>query len=194
MTLLDRFRSQPRDKHPDVAVRLAYVEELPLDDPQAIAAMARDDADPRVRRAAVAKLMDPAALGAVLRSDADESVRSRTLEMLRDIAVEAFEGTTEAESLDAVDVLHGTSGVLDRRPACARPDCQVGDARDRGAAGPVTVVRRPAAGSGRQAWRERGRAPRRARRAPGARRHRGNSRRRAEWRPQRRGRSCRRFA
>ncbi len=69
MTLLDRFRSQPRDKHPDVAVRLAYVEELPLDDPQAIAAMARDDADPRVRRAAVAKLMDPAALGAVLRSD-----------------------------------------------------------------------------------------------------------------------------
>ena len=152
MTLLDRFRSQPRDKHPDVAVRLAYVEELPLDDPQAIAAMARDDADPRVRRAAVAKLMDPAALGAVLRSDADESVRSRTLEMLRDIAVEAFEGTTEAESLDAVDVLMGSDrtrpepwnpGLEDQRSA--RPDCEVGDARDRGAAGAVPAVRRPAA-------------------------------------------------
>jgi hypothetical protein len=121
MTLLDRFRSQPRDKHPDVAVRLAYLEELPLDDRHAIAAMARDDADPRVRRAAVAKLMDPAALGAVLRSDADESVRSRTLEMLRDIAMEAFEGTTEAESLDAVDVIHGLAadpgspGIDDQR-------------------------------------------------------------------------------
>jgi hypothetical protein len=107
MTLLDRFRSQSRDKHPDVAVRLAYVEELPLEDSQAIATIAREDSDPRVRRAAVAKLMDPVALGAVLRSDADESVRSRTLEMLRDIAVEAFENTSEAQSLAAVDVLHG---------------------------------------------------------------------------------------
>jgi hypothetical protein len=111
MTLLDRFRSQARDKHPDVAVRLGYVDELPLDDRQAIAVMAREDGDPRVRRAAVAKLMDPAALGAVLRSDADESVRSRSLEMLRDIAVEAFEGTTEAESLAAVVALGEITGV-----------------------------------------------------------------------------------
>ena len=43
MTLLDRFRPQPRTSTPDPAVRLAYVEELPLDDRQAIAAMARED-------------------------------------------------------------------------------------------------------------------------------------------------------
>ena len=30
MTLLDRFRTQPRQKHPDPAVRLAYIAELPL--------------------------------------------------------------------------------------------------------------------------------------------------------------------
>jgi len=113
MTLLDRFRSQARDKHPDVAVRLAYVEELPLDDRQAIAVMAREDGDPRVRRAAVAKLMDPAALAAVSRSDADESVRSRSLEMLRDIAVESFEGTTEAESLAAIEEIGELAAVAE---------------------------------------------------------------------------------
>ena len=105
MTLLDRFRTQTRHKHPDPAVRLAFVAELPLDDRETIAAIAREDEDPRVRRAAVAKLMEPAALGAVARDDADESVRGAALEMLRDLALEAFEGTAEADSLDAVDAI-----------------------------------------------------------------------------------------
>ena len=30
MTLLDRFRTQQPQKHPDATVRLAYLEELPL--------------------------------------------------------------------------------------------------------------------------------------------------------------------
>ena len=64
MTLLDRFRTQTRHKHPDPAVRLAFVAEIPLDDRELMAAIAREDEDPRVRRAAVAKLMEPAALGA----------------------------------------------------------------------------------------------------------------------------------
>jgi len=49
MTLLDRFRTQPQ-KHPDPAVRLAYVEELPLSEHELIAAAAREDEDARVRR------------------------------------------------------------------------------------------------------------------------------------------------
>ncbi len=105
MTLLDRFRAQPRHRHPDPAVRLEYVAELPLDDREAIAAIAREDAEPRVRRAAVAKLMDPAILGAIAVADKDESVRTQAVEMLRDLAVEAFEGTDEASSLAAVDAL-----------------------------------------------------------------------------------------
>jgi hypothetical protein len=105
MTLLDRFRTQARDTNPDPAVRLAFVQELPMDQPEALAAFARGDEDPRVRKAAVAKLMDPAALAAVARADADEGVRAQATTMLRDIALEAFEGIGESESAAAVHVL-----------------------------------------------------------------------------------------
>jgi hypothetical protein len=104
MTLLDRFRTQTRH-NPDPAVRLAYVAEIPLDDREMIAAIAREDEDPQVRRAAVAKLMDPAALGAVARDDRDETVRSAATGMLRDLALEVFDGTAESDSLDAVDAV-----------------------------------------------------------------------------------------
>ena len=105
MTLIDRFRTQGRHKHPDPAVRLAYVEEIPLEEREVIALIAREDEDVRVRRAAVAKLMDPAALGAIASTDGDETLRAQAAAMLRDIAVEAFEGVTETDSLEAVDVL-----------------------------------------------------------------------------------------
>ncbi len=104
MTLLDRFRPQPQ-KHPDPAVRLAHVGEIPLTERELIAAIAREDEDARVRKAAVAKLMDPAALGAIAQGDADETVRDEAAVMLRDIALESFEGVTEQDSLDAVDAL-----------------------------------------------------------------------------------------
>lgn len=106
MTLLDRFRTQARDSHPDPAVRQAFVQELPMDQPEALAAFARDDEDPRVRKAAVAKLMDPAALSAVARGDADESVRANAVAMLRDIALEAFEGIGEPESMAAAQAVN----------------------------------------------------------------------------------------
>jgi uncharacterized protein DUF349 len=105
MTLLDRFRTQPRQKHPDPTVRLAYVAELPLSERDLIVAAAREDDDVRVRRAAVAKLMDPSALAAIARNDADMGVRDEALAMLRDIALDSFEGVDEAESLAAVDAL-----------------------------------------------------------------------------------------
>jgi hypothetical protein len=105
MALIDRFRAQAGHKHADAAVRLSFVQELPLDERDLLAEIARDDADPRVRRAAVDKLMDPPALAGVARSDADDAVRTRAATMLRDIAIEAFEGLGEAESLAAVDAL-----------------------------------------------------------------------------------------
>jgi hypothetical protein len=105
MTLLDRFRAQSRDKHSDPAVRLAFVEELPLSEREAIAAAAREDEDGRVRKAAVAKLMDPATLAAVIRDDKDESVRGQAASMLRDIALESFEEVGESESLQAIDAI-----------------------------------------------------------------------------------------
>src|SRR5256885_1756493 len=105
MAILDRFRTLPRHKHPDPAVRLAYVAELPIDDREQLAAIARGDDDPHVRRAAVAKLLDPPVLAGVAREDRDEAVRDQAIAMLRDIALEAFEGVTEAESLAAVAAL-----------------------------------------------------------------------------------------
>jgi hypothetical protein len=105
MTLLDRFRTQARDKHPDPAVRLAFVGEIPIDDRDTLAAVAREDDDPRVRKAAVAKLMAPSVLASIARDDHDEAVRSQALSMLRDIALEAFEDAGQAESLEAVDAL-----------------------------------------------------------------------------------------
>jgi hypothetical protein len=105
MTLLDRFRTQTRHKHPDPIVRLAYVAEIPLDDRETITAMAREDDDPRVRKAAVGKLMDASALGAIAADDPDEGVRGAAVGMLRDLALEAFEGTSESESLEAIEAI-----------------------------------------------------------------------------------------
>ena len=105
MALLDRFRAHPGHKHPDPTVRLAFVQELPLDERDLLTEVAREDADPRVRRAAVAKLLVPSTLGGVARGDADEDVRAHAVVMLRDLALEAFEGVGEAESAAAVDAL-----------------------------------------------------------------------------------------
>jgi hypothetical protein len=105
MTLLDRFRAHPRQKHPDAAVRLGFVQEIPITERDLLTEIAREDSDVRVRRAAVAKLMDPAALAAIAASDADATVRDQAVAMLRDIALDAFEGIQEADSLAAVDAL-----------------------------------------------------------------------------------------
>ena len=128
MTLLDRFRTQSRDKHPDPAVRLAFVDELPLDDRDDD----RGDGARRRRRARAAgrgRQADGAgSLAAIARDDRDESVRAQARAMLRDIALEAFEDVGEAESLEAVDAIGDprvlgqiakTRDARDRR-ACAR--------------------------------------------------------------------------
>src|SRR5262245_61296845 len=111
MALLDRFRTQPRQRHPDPAVRLAFVQEIPIDERELLAEIAREDADARVRRAAVAKLMDVPALTSVAKDDADEGVRTQGVAMLRDLALEAFEGAGETESLAAVEALEALSDV-----------------------------------------------------------------------------------
>ncbi len=120
MTLLDRFRTQPRHKHPDPAVRLEFVEEIPLDDRETIAAIAREDESPKVRLAAVAKLLEPSALGGVLRTDQDEAVRQQAAVMLRDIALDAFEGTTEADGVAAVDALEEVKALVEIARAATR--------------------------------------------------------------------------
>ena len=56
MGILEKLRPQPRWKHADPAVRAAAVYELGPDDGDALRPLAREDAEARVRRAAVTRL------------------------------------------------------------------------------------------------------------------------------------------
>jgi len=106
MGLLDRFKPQPRWKHADPLVRVAGVQELPEDEQDLLATLARTDPDARVRRAAVSKLGTVAVLAEVVRQEADVEVRDEAAGVLLDIALGAYEAS-EAVSLAAVDGLTG---------------------------------------------------------------------------------------
>jgi hypothetical protein len=106
MGLLDRLKPQPRWKHADPAVRMAGVQELPEDNQDLLATIARDDPDARVRRLAVSKLGSVAALAATIERDSDTQVREEAAGVLLDIALGAYEAD-EAASLAAVDGLRG---------------------------------------------------------------------------------------
>jgi Domain of Unknown Function (DUF349) len=105
MGLLDRFRAQPRWKNASPAIRIAAVEELPLDQQETLVSIARDDRDATVRIAALKKVIDPAVLAGVGKADADARVREEAGTLLVDLASGAFEGTDEAESLAALNGL-----------------------------------------------------------------------------------------
>jgi hypothetical protein len=100
MGLLEKLRPQPRWKHGDPTVRAAAVYELGPEDVEALRALAREDADARVRRAAVSRLDDPAVLGEVGRTDPDEDVRAEAIRVLAGVVMEA------ASASDAQPVLH----------------------------------------------------------------------------------------
>jgi hypothetical protein len=112
MALLDRFRRLPQWKSDDPLVRIAGVEELPLDQQDVLIAIAREDGDARVRRAAVRKIIDPALVAETARTDRDETVREEAAGILRDLALGVFENTTEAESLAALALLQDLRDVI----------------------------------------------------------------------------------
>lgn len=74
-TLIDRFRSRPEWQHPDPAVRAEAVLSLPASDHELVVALAREDADARVRRAAVKRLSELELLGQIASGDEDAGVR-----------------------------------------------------------------------------------------------------------------------
>jgi len=109
MGILDRFKTQPKWKSEDPSVRAAGVQEIPEDEQDLLASIARDDGDPRVRRAAVSKLGTVAVLADTLRADSDEGVRDEAAGVLLDIALGAFEAE-EPASLAALDALAALPG------------------------------------------------------------------------------------
>jgi len=97
MGILEKLRPQPRWKHADPAVRAAAVFELGPDDHEALRALAREDAEARVRRAAVTRLNEVSVLGDIARTDPDEDVRAEAVRSLAGIAAETASVTEAIE-------------------------------------------------------------------------------------------------
>ena len=206
MSFLDRFKTQPKYRNPDPAIRLAGVAELPDDAEHwgVIAELAASDEDVRVRRAAIARIGVVGYLARIARTERDESLRRELSERLIAIANAAADGDGDAAAaLDGLsDQKHfGTiakssphdtvrtaalgkdsrrQGARERRAACGRrADC----ARGRG----------PRHGSGRARRRRRQDGPQGCgRHRPRARRRGDDVRRRAPRAPRRHRRHARR--
>jgi hypothetical protein len=109
MSFLDRFKLQPKYKSADPDVRISAVQELGGDpeDAAVLAEIAREDAEPRVRRAAAARVQEIPVLAALAVSDPDEGVRSDVSERLAvvaagenaDLAAQAVAALTDQRQL-----------------------------------------------------------------------------------------------
>ena len=97
MGILEKLRPQPRWKHADPAVRAAAVYELGPDDADALRALAREDAEARVRRAAVTRLEDTETLADVARTDPDDDVRAEAIRGLVGMAAETGDAARAAD-------------------------------------------------------------------------------------------------
>src|SRR5688572_16946162 len=88
MSFLDRFKVQPKHKSTDPEVRAASVAELgdSEEDAAVLLALAREDSDARVRRAAVARIDDVSVLAAIAANDPDQGIREELLGRLGTIA------------------------------------------------------------------------------------------------------------
>ena len=111
MGFLDRFKPQPKWKHPDATVRAAAVEALASDDQDALGAVALEDPEPAVRRVALGRIDNPAVLARIAREDGDEAVRAEAAELLMGVAQDstnpdeaqlALETLTESRALAIV--------------------------------------------------------------------------------------------
>ena len=89
MGILEKLRPLPRWKHADPAVRVAAVYEIGPDETETLHLLAREDAEPRVRRAAVTRVDSAAVLAEVARTDPDEDVRAEAVRGLAGLAAEA---------------------------------------------------------------------------------------------------------
>ena len=102
MGILDKLRLQPKHKHADPSVRVEGVHELDLvSEADTLMALAKDDADARVRRAAVARTTDAAVLADIVRNESDAGVRDHAVAQL----VEQASKHDEVVALAAVSAL-----------------------------------------------------------------------------------------
>jgi hypothetical protein len=86
MGLLEKLRSQPKWKHADPAVRLEGLHEIDDTDQDTLTALATDDPDARVRRAAIGRVSEAGVLAAIVRNDTDEPAREQAIARLGQVA------------------------------------------------------------------------------------------------------------
>lgn len=101
-SLIDRLLNKPEWQHPDPAVRVEAVLRLPSSEREALVAIAREDEEARVRRAAARKLSDTEVLTDLLRSDPDETVQDEAASRLVHLVVHATEEGPAAAALSAL--------------------------------------------------------------------------------------------
>src|SRR6266850_7297396 len=112
MGILEKLRPTPRWKHADPSVRAAAVYELGPEEGDALRALAREDPDPRVRRAAVTRLDDISALADIAATDPDEDVRGEAVRGLAGLAAEADEVSNATNAVRQLIVLGRTKEVV----------------------------------------------------------------------------------
>jgi hypothetical protein len=112
MGILEKLRPQPRWKHTDPAVRAAAVFELGDDEEDTLVALAREDVDARVRRAAVARVESVVTLGEIGRTDPDEEVRSEAIRGLAGIAAETGDVATAVAAVRELLALNRTKEIV----------------------------------------------------------------------------------
>ena len=86
MGLLEKLRPQPKFKHADPTVRLEGLHELDDAEQETLLALAMEDPDARVRRAAIGRVSDPAALAGIVRNEGDQTARDAAASRLAAIA------------------------------------------------------------------------------------------------------------
>jgi hypothetical protein len=82
MGILDKLRPQSKSTHPDPNIRIEAIHELDPADLESLNAFAKDDADARVRRVAVARIGDASVLADIIRNESEGSVRDHALGQL----------------------------------------------------------------------------------------------------------------
>jgi hypothetical protein len=128
MGILDKLRPQSKATHPDPNIRIEAIHELDPGDAESLSAFAKDDADARVRRVAVARIGDAAVLADIVRNESEGSVRDHALARLVEQAgkPEAAGGMTAVAALASLGrerelaaVAKGTAAEEVRRAAIA---------------------------------------------------------------------------
>jgi hypothetical protein len=112
MGILEKLRPQPRWKHTDPSVRAAAVYDLGPDEADALRALAREDADARVRRAAVNRIDETSVLADVARTDPDEDVRADAVRGLAGLAAEADDASRAVDAVRHLIALGRTREVV----------------------------------------------------------------------------------